>query len=77
MEPLLCVLRSPSVLEADPAASTTTDASGAFRFESLPNGAYDMVVTAAGHADGSVIGVMPTLSDQAPESVVARPSRPT
>ena len=47
--------------ETDPAAVTTTDANGAFRFESLPIGTYDMVVTAAGHADGSATGVMPTL----------------
>ena len=48
--------------EAAPIASTTTDANGAFRFESLPLGSYDIVVTAAGHADGAASGVSPSLA---------------
>lgn len=51
--------------EATPAATTTTDENGAFRFESLQLGTYDIAVTATGHADGAATDVMPTLGGTA------------
>ena len=51
--------------EATPAASTTTDENGAFRFDSLPLGTYDVAVTASGHADGGALGVAPSLGGTA------------
>lgn len=40
---------------------TTTDANGAFRFEDLAPGTYDLAITAAGFADGAAADVVPTL----------------
>lgn len=51
--------------ETTPAATTTTDENGAFRFESLALGSYDVAVTAPGFADGEVAGVAPSLGGTA------------
>jgi hypothetical protein len=46
--------------EAAPAATTTTDASGAWSLQGLAPGTYDVAFDAPGHVATSLLGVVPT-----------------